>query len=151
MGWVGGWVPYFPRLCSLIGDLSPSPCSHVVSSEFEAFLTKNGIKHLTTAPYHPAFNVLAERSVQIVKTGLKRNCNVTFFTRLRQTLATHRLTPQCELMKHVRKTAELALEWSLSYRLLYIDFEHEHSNGKNYIFRNFYLIFALMLLHIIVV
>jgi len=42
------------------------------SAEFELFLEKNGVKHLTTAPYHPASNGLAERAVQIVKKGIKK-------------------------------------------------------------------------------
>ena len=41
-----------------------------VSKEFEHFLKQNGIRHLTSAPYHPAYNVLAERAVKIVKKGL---------------------------------------------------------------------------------
>ena len=46
------------------------PC--FMSAEFELFLEKNGVKQLTTAPYHPASNGLAERAVQIVKKGLKK-------------------------------------------------------------------------------
>ena len=76
-----------------------------VSSEFEAFLKRNGIQHVTTAPYHPASNRLAERAVQIVKAGLKRNQEGTFRSRLSNTLASHRLTPHattgktpCELL-----------------------------------------------------
>ena len=44
-----------------------------VSEEFESILQANGIKHFTSAPYHPASNGLAERVVQIVKNGLKKD------------------------------------------------------------------------------
>ena len=43
-----------------------------VSQEFETFLKNNGIRHITSAPYHLASNGLAERAVQIVKKGLKK-------------------------------------------------------------------------------
>ena len=37
------------------------------SIEFQDFCTKNGIKHVKSAPYHPASNGLAERTVQMYK------------------------------------------------------------------------------------
>ncbi len=40
------------------------------SEKFEYFMAKNGIHHLTTAPYHTASNGLAERAVHAVKQGL---------------------------------------------------------------------------------
>ncbi len=41
-----------------------------MSAEFENLMTKNGIRHLTTAPYHAASNGLVDRAVQTVKQGL---------------------------------------------------------------------------------
>ena len=43
-----------------------------MSEEFESLLQANGIKHVTSAPYHPASNSLADRVVQIMKNGLKK-------------------------------------------------------------------------------
>ena len=37
------------------------------SSEFQDFTKRNGIRHVTSAPYHPASNGLAERVVQTFK------------------------------------------------------------------------------------
>ena len=65
-----------------------------ISAEIEAFFTRNGIKHLTSAPYHPASNGLAERAVQIVKKGLRKITHGSMRTRLAQVLLTYRLTPQ---------------------------------------------------------
>ena len=68
------------------------PC--FVGAEFEEFLASNGIKHITSAPYHPSSNGLAERSVQIVKKGLKKITRGSMRTRLAQILFAYRLTPQ---------------------------------------------------------
>jgi len=64
------------------------------SFEFEEFLQKNGVKHLTSAPYHPSSNGLAERAVQIVKKGLKKITTGTPRSRLAKILMTYRLAPQ---------------------------------------------------------
>ena len=51
----------------LVSDNGPQ----FVSEEFQAFVKCNGIKHITSAPYHPATNGLAERTVQTVKQALR--------------------------------------------------------------------------------
>ena len=40
---------------------------HFISSAFKSFLKRNGAKHTLVAPYYPASNEAAERSVQILK------------------------------------------------------------------------------------
>lgn len=42
-----------------------------VSEEFHLFLTQNGIKNITSAPYHPRTNGQAERLVQVFKQAMK--------------------------------------------------------------------------------
>ena len=46
--------------------------SSITSDEFTTFVRKNGIKHVTSAPYRPSTNGQAERAVQTLKRGLKR-------------------------------------------------------------------------------
>ena len=67
------------------------PC--FVGEDFEIFLAKNGIKHITSAPYHPATNGLAERAVQTVKRGLKVTQG-SMKTRIAKILMAYRSTPQ---------------------------------------------------------
>ena len=50
----------------VVTDNGPS----FTSDEFRSFLSYNGITHVTSAPYHPSSNGLAERAVQTVKNGL---------------------------------------------------------------------------------
>jgi len=73
-----------------------------VSQEFELFLRKNGIKHTTSAPYHPASNGLAERAVQVIKRGLKKVTDGTMSSRLAKVLFTYRVlhtvTQTCPLV-----------------------------------------------------
>ena len=65
-----------------------------VSREFEDFLRKNGVKHTTTAPYHPSSNGMAERAVQVIKRGLKKVREGSMRSRLARILFTYRITPQ---------------------------------------------------------
>ncbi len=43
-----------------------------VSEASKDFMTKNGITHVTSAPYHPSSNGLAERAVQTFKDLMKK-------------------------------------------------------------------------------
>ena len=54
---------------------------------------KNGICHHTSSPYHPATNGLAERAVQVVKNGLKKNMKGNMELSLARFLFHYRNTP----------------------------------------------------------
>ena len=62
------------------------------SSEFAEFTRRNHIRHFKTAPYHPSSNGLAERAVQTLKKGMKKQITGTIQTRLSRFLFHYRLT-----------------------------------------------------------
>ncbi len=64
-----------------------------VSEDFETFLVTNGTKHITSAPYHPSTNGLAERAVQTVKKGLKKSKEGSLSSRLAKLLISYRAAP----------------------------------------------------------
>ena len=43
------------------------------SSDFQELMRGNGIRHVTSAPYHPSTNGLAERYVQTFKAALQKS------------------------------------------------------------------------------
>ena len=63
------------------------------SSDFEQFMLRNGIRHIRTAPYHPASNGLAERAIQTLKEGLKKLTSGCLETKLSRFLFQYRITP----------------------------------------------------------
>lgn len=63
------------------------------SQEFKTFTDKNGIKHVTSSPYHPATNGLVERAVQTFKQGMKKQNEGSAQTKLSRFLFGYRITP----------------------------------------------------------
>ena len=95
--------------------------SSFTSNEFRDITQKNGIKHVTSAPYHPSINGQAERAVQNVKQGLKRTPGKTIQERLSKLLFKYRLTPHsttaiapCELLMKRKLQSSLDLLFSHS-------------------------------------
>ncbi|XP_033099940.1 uncharacterized protein K02A2.6-like, partial [Anneissia japonica] len=72
-----------------------------ISSDFAEFMNRNGIIHKRVAPYHPASNGAAERTVQIVKKALikqllypnPRKRNLSLHHKLANFLITYRNSP----------------------------------------------------------
>ena len=64
------------------------------SSEFSSFCSANRIRHLTSAAYCPASNGLAERAVQTIKGGLKKQQGVDIHQRLARFLLNYLRSPQ---------------------------------------------------------
>ncbi|KAL3974523.1 interleukin 1 receptor-like 1 [Sarotherodon galilaeus] len=63
------------------------------SGIFQEFMERNGIRHIRTAPYHPASNGLAERAVETLKDGLKKMLGLSIEKRLCRFLFQYRITP----------------------------------------------------------
>ncbi|XP_060799470.1 uncharacterized protein K02A2.6-like [Neoarius graeffei] len=75
---------------NLVSDNGPQFCSE----DFSTFLKANGVKHIRSAPYHPASNGLAERFVQTFKHALKSSRGTApVQQRLDTFLLTYRNTP----------------------------------------------------------
>ena len=65
---------------------------YFVSEEIESFYKKNGINHITPAPYKPSSNGLAERAVRTLKEGLSKFKTGSLNTRLCRFLYNYRKT-----------------------------------------------------------
>ncbi|KAG8191041.1 hypothetical protein JTE90_029484 [Oedothorax gibbosus] len=63
------------------------------SEEFRRFMSRNGITHIRTAPYHPNSNGIAERAVRTTKSALKKITEGPFAQRLARFLFSYRRTP----------------------------------------------------------
>ena len=67
------------------------------SDEFGEFIIRNGIRHVTSAPYYPSTNVATERTVESFKNATHKMSNVndtdTIHTKLMRFLFAYRITP----------------------------------------------------------
>ena len=66
--------------------------STFTSAEFREFTHRNAIRHVTTAPYHPSSNGLAERAVQSFKNTTKMT-STPIDTQIANFLFQYHLTP----------------------------------------------------------
>ena len=80
-------------------------------------MKKNGIRHITSAPYHPSTNGLAERTVQTIKASLKKSMlgsKTPIEIMLDRFLFTYRITPHTSTG---RSPAELLMNHKLNSAL----------------------------------
>ncbi|KAI7797170.1 hypothetical protein IRJ41_014565, partial [Triplophysa rosa] len=115
------------------------------SEEFETFMKRNGIQHVTSAPYHPSSNGLAERAVQTFKEGMKKMKDETVETRVARFLFTYRITPhattglspaQMLMSRKLRSTFDLLLA-DLKTRVLNKQQKQKEGHDKSCKFRSF--------------
>ena len=91
--------------------------SQFTSEVFQQFLTKNGIKHITSGPCHPATNGLAECVVGSFKNAMKRETEVKSLNlKLGRLLLAHRNTPHSTTGEPL---SQLFFERRLRTRLAY--------------------------------
>ncbi|XP_043063527.1 uncharacterized protein K02A2.6-like [Drosophila ficusphila] len=79
---------------TMVSDNGPQ----LTADAFEEFYKLHGIKHITTAPFHPASNGLAERFVQTFKFAVKKNLQDGIPLRVAVTkyLSSYRFTPNAQ-------------------------------------------------------
>lgn len=78
-------------LCQTI--VSDNAGSNFTSEEFREILRSNGIKHIRVAPYHAASNGVAERAVQLIKDGLRKQKHGNIQQKLIRVLLNYSIMP----------------------------------------------------------
>ncbi|KAL1281620.1 hypothetical protein QQF64_000423 [Cirrhinus molitorella] len=68
--------------------------AYFVSAEFKDFMNKNGIRHVTSAPFYASSNSLAERAIQTFKTMMKKAGERSVASKMARVLFSYRITPQ---------------------------------------------------------
>ena len=76
--------------CTLVSDNGTA----FTSDEFQNFCRSNSIKHISSAPFHPASNGLAERAVQTIKDSLRKINGGDLEIRMYQFLSRYWVMPQ---------------------------------------------------------
>ena len=71
----------------IVSDNGPA----FIGPEIKEFFQKNGVRHLYTAPYHPASNGQAERMVQTFKESMKKLQHGDIETKLSRLLFGYKL------------------------------------------------------------
>ena len=107
---------------TIVSDNGPCFTAH----EFKQFVKTNGVRHITTSPWHPASNGLAERAVQTVKNGIRCMEGGDIQSKVTRYLAKYRITPQSTtgvspaqlLMKRQVRTRLDLINPNLSSRVL---------------------------------
>ena len=74
---------------TLVTDNSPQ----LTSGQFTQFTKNNRIKHVTSSPYHPSTNGLAERTVQTSKEGMRQQTTASIEIRIAKFLFAYCNTP----------------------------------------------------------
>ena len=74
---------------SLVSD-NGSPFT---SAEMKEFMIANSARHITSSPYYPSSNGLAERAVQTCKTALKKIDGDSLHIKLQRFLMSYQTTP----------------------------------------------------------
>ena len=64
-----------------------------LSDEFASFISKNDIYHISTAPFYPSSNGMAERAVQTYKRGMEKIPGDQIDIKLQRFLFSYRTTP----------------------------------------------------------
>ncbi|KAG1937540.1 retrotransposable element [Pimephales promelas] len=115
------------------------------SNEFEMFMKNNGIHHVTSAPYHPSSNGLAERAVQTFKEGMKKMKGDTVETRVARFLFNYRITPhatsglspaQMLMSRKLRSTFDLLIP-DMQSKILKKQQKQKESHDKSCKLRSF--------------
>ena len=73
----------------IVSDNGPS----FVGKEFTEFLERNRVRHILTAPYHPASNGQAENAMRVFNESMKTLLSGDIETKLSRLLFSYRITP----------------------------------------------------------